>query len=472
MRVSPGCPTHIINGHAGTSSDEGSPRKGVDIICKVSLSIMRAHLDKFLSPCEVLPRLSYSQWIAALHPESVITSSAGEQGEPTIDERMFHRMSEHLTMWNAHPLVTEDQRIVPKNSTILSESKNVLEKEDDNKFFEDRNIQEDDYTGALSINDTSQPIEFETELFKGVAMIRINLENCDFTLKSSSDESYFSAGRKRKMQVCVQGRFKRPLRFDQVYSGQEFSRPLKNVPAKRLVRWGFSILKPRLPPSFRADLFCPQPYFLSPLILTSSRARCDWPSKEPNVASYDFEEDFVSLHLSEARFQKSATQVVSNTTDQMEPVSIHPPLSKRNTRLKVRNVKNQLAAKERKKQQAILKAEKAAKAAQEFQAIAKLSLRNKAEKKAQKTAVALRKKVFGDIKALTENVYNPNLIYTFDYYQQFYRASSNKLDLGVKLVDLTYYLGEQPLLLSMAKTIDTNEYLWKFEVWNESAVKS
>ena len=60
--------------------------------------------------------------------------------------------------------------------------------------------------------------------------------------------------------------------------------------------------------------------------------------------------------------------------------------------------------------------------------------------------------------------------YTFDYYQQFFRAGLFALDLGVKLIDLGYYVGQQPLLLTMAKTMDTNEYLWKFELWHEKSL--
>ena len=84
--------------------------------------------------------------------------------------------------------------------------------------------------------------------------------------------------------------------------------------------------------------------------------------------------------------------------------------------------------------------------------------------------MAARKQQFGSGAALRENYFDPSLVYTFDYYQQFYRASTNKLDLGVKLVDLTHFIGPQPLLLTMAKTIDTNEYLWKFEIWHEKGL--
>ena len=96
----------------------------------------------------------------------------------------------------------------------------------------------------------------------------------------------------------------------------------------------------------------------------------------------------------------------------------------------------------------------------------------RAEKKAQKAAVAERKQRFGSSEALRENCFDTDLVYTFDYYQQFYRAASNQLDLGVKLMDLTHFLGPQPLLLTMAKTIDTNEYLWKFEIWHEKGLQS
>lgn len=40
----------------------------------------------------------------------------------------------------------------------------------------------------------------------------------------------------------------------------------------------------------------------------------------------------------------------------------------------------------------------------------------------------------------------------------------------MKKVDLAGIVGEQPLVMTMAKTIDTGEYLWKFEIWHEKAV--
>lgn len=82
-----------------------------------------------------------------------------------------------------------------------------------------------------------------------------------------------------------------------------------------------------------------------------------------------------------------------------------------------------------------------------------------------------RKKAFSTPTAeLSSRRFDTNLVYTFDYYQQFLRSDQFALDLGVKLLDLNYYLGDQPILLTMAKTMDTGEYLWKFELWHERCI--
>ena len=75
------------------------------------------------------------------------------------------------------------------------------------------------WQAALPINDPTQVIEFETATFKGRCLVRLAdlAPNPRVGGRSGSmlAEPYFS-GRKRKMQVVVQGRFKRRLRFDQV----------------------------------------------------------------------------------------------------------------------------------------------------------------------------------------------------------------------------------------------------------------
>jgi hypothetical protein len=64
------------------------------------------------------------------------------------------------------------------------------------------------------------PFHFSSDLFVGQCILRIkNIKNDN----SSADSAYFS-GRKRMMQVIVQGRFKEPLKVRDVLTGHEFSR--------------------------------------------------------------------------------------------------------------------------------------------------------------------------------------------------------------------------------------------------------
>ena len=80
---------------------------------------------------------------------------------------------------------------------------------------------------------------------------------------------------RRKMQVAVQGKFKKRIRFDNVFSGQEFAKPLRNIPGRWLINWALNLLRSRLPGTFKCDAFAPKPFFLSPLISTSQAVRAD-----------------------------------------------------------------------------------------------------------------------------------------------------------------------------------------------------
>ena len=509
VRCSPDVRVKVHSGTAGLASAkaEEAMREEVRAVRRVALEDMREHLDRYLE--RGAPQsLSFAAWIAELHPENVIHSAspfsvadellpavpAEDNGDgPKIDSRLYLPASEYLQMWNAHPSVTTALSVEPRGTTTKAEEeKKRRKKEEDNGGH---------YT-SLCINDSSRPVYFETALFVGRAIIRIAdlpaAPDDDPNGDAGGDDgasAYFCKGRKRKMQVCVQGRFKQPLRFDQVYGGQEFSRPLKNIPAKRVVRWAFGILRPRLPESFAADLFCAQPFFLSPLVLTSTRARCDRPEEAPGVASFEFSED-MSLHVQRtAEKRRSARQSGCDDegSDEVESAELltdlsllsPPSSSSATTKSQDRGSRSRKRSQQqkgpnradRKNAKATARAAKAAQAAKDASSIGDTSASGlkrakRAEKKAQKAAVAERKQRFGSSEALRENCFDTDLVYTFDYYQQFYRAASNQLDLGVKLMDLTHFLGPQPLLLTMAKTIDTNEYLWKFEIWHEKGLQS
>lgn len=65
----------------------------------------------------------------------------------------------------------------------------------------------------------------------------------------------------------LQGRFKRPVGFDDAVTGQRFTRPLKQLPSNWILELVFMLAR-RLVPSIHIG--CPEaPYILSPLISTA-----------------------------------------------------------------------------------------------------------------------------------------------------------------------------------------------------------
>ena len=74
------------------------------------------------------------------------------------------------------------------------------------------------------------PFEFESSLFKGKILLRFRNAKSD---DSSSHSAYFD-GRKRLMQIVLQGRFKRNVKMSELYVGSMFTKPLLGVPPPML----------------------------------------------------------------------------------------------------------------------------------------------------------------------------------------------------------------------------------------------
>ena len=71
-----------------------------------------------------------------------------------------------------------------------------------------------------------RPFRFESDLFEGVCLIRVQNSNSD---DIDGDVSYFK-GRKRIFQSVVQGRFKQAMPVSDVMTGHDFTRKLSNLP--------------------------------------------------------------------------------------------------------------------------------------------------------------------------------------------------------------------------------------------------
>jgi len=108
---------------------------------------------------------------------------------------------------------------------------------------------------SIPIN-RSGSFAFETELFEGRAMLWV-------AGLPSSPAGLFK-GRQRKTSLVVQGRFKRQLPYCDVFTGQEFFRPLLDLPAKWMINVLLRIAR-RLSPSSMFGLL-DAPHILTPLV--------------------------------------------------------------------------------------------------------------------------------------------------------------------------------------------------------------
>ena len=74
---------------------------------------------------------------------------------------------------------------------------------------------------------------FEGKLVSRMRDVPLHLQNDT----NMTNAKYFS-NRSRQYQWTVQGRFKRRIRYDKVMTGQEFGRPLRNMPSSKMVKGG------------------------------------------------------------------------------------------------------------------------------------------------------------------------------------------------------------------------------------------
>jgi len=82
-----------------------------------------------------------------------------------------------------------------------------------------------------------------------------------------------------------------------------------------------------------------------------------------------------------------------------------------------------------------------------------------------------RRRFFAKRENLERFYYEPDLVYTFDCYQHYMDMASMQFIVTRFLqFDVTRIIGRQPLQLSLAKNMDTEEYYWNFEVWHEKLI--
>ena len=207
------------------------------------------------------------------------------------------------------------------------------------------------------------------------------------------------------------------------------------------MKWSFGFLRSRLPEVIYADLFGPLPFYWSPLVTGSKVVRADRPGEgsagPPLVSAVDICENFV-LHGG-AKFEPASSSSSSAASSSMasSPTRAPPPLARSASNastvapLSARVEARASAAKAKAEAKAKAKAE--AKAAQlAARAAAKADKRDaaaakrdaKADKRASEQAISARMKGLGSVERLRAQTFDPALVYTFEYYDSYFRADS------------------------------------------------
>jgi len=157
----------------------------------------------------------------------------------------------------------------------------------ENKLINEKHKEERDIDQVPQSCPIGIPFDFETDLFKGKALIRMR------GLESSEDiegnKNYFH-GRKRKSQTVIQGKFKDAMNYADVQIGREYELPLKQPPPYIINSMIKQILR-RVSPAIEVELCGEKPKVLSTLAESAQILRKDVPGKEPDITSIDLKEN-------------------------------------------------------------------------------------------------------------------------------------------------------------------------------------
>ncbi|KAL7578682.1 hypothetical protein ACA910_009820 [Epithemia clementina (nom. ined.)] len=130
------------------------------------------------------------------------------------------------------------------------------------------------------------PFEFETSLFKGMALLRFrNAESDDKT----SHVFYFNS-RKRLIQIVIQGQFKRRLKMSELYIGGIFEQPLAYPPPPSFSKIIEAIFR-RVAPGVIFDLGSSKPRVLALYAGSAQTLSIDAPGKQPDIMQRDLPEN-------------------------------------------------------------------------------------------------------------------------------------------------------------------------------------
>ena len=132
------------------------------------------------------------------------------------------------------------------------------------------------------------PIAFSGPNFEGKLVSRIRDVDATSNVEGNllPNKQYFQ-NRSRQYHWCVQGQFKKRVRFDKVVTGQDFGRPFRNRPSSLVVKKALELLKSKLPEAFHCDLLSDEPRIEHPLLSGCQHFRIDRPEDLEGVLDED-----------------------------------------------------------------------------------------------------------------------------------------------------------------------------------------
>jgi hypothetical protein len=130
--------------------------------------------------------------------------------------------------------------------------------------------------------------EFESDLFKGEGLIRIQRTKIDKngTPELRNDENIYFKDRKRLYQVIIQGKFKEKIPVSDVVTGRYYDKPLQMTPPKFISRIVKKIIS-SVSPGVVVDLTSENPKVLSKLASAAQVLRADKEGSQPDISSFE-----------------------------------------------------------------------------------------------------------------------------------------------------------------------------------------
>lgn len=232
----------------------------------------------------------------------------------------------------------------------------------------------------------------------------------------------FFASKNRLFEVVVQGQFKEATPYSSVYNGQVFKKPFRNLPPKWMIRILVSLLS-KIQPGLQVSLYDSTPYMVSSLIAGSKNVVVSLPGSEPDICVTD--------KGGTERVREDMTLLASSCSGDDRDHG-RSDSCKRDSD--------------------------------------KIFLSRSASKRAH---------YFSSLKNLDKFTYNPDHVYTFDFYQHVLNIGQLKLDLGFASLDVSSMIGFSPVQVMAVQwdprqEPDMNhlEYFYNIEMWNRKSFPS